>query len=116
MVRATRALHGADGAAADDQPLLRELAHHLGEALALDAAEEVLRRHGHVVEEELGGVGGLQADLVELAAAAEAGGAVGLDGEEADALGASRGSVLAATRMRLACWPLVMKIFEPVRR
>ena len=41
-----RALHRADGAAADDQPLLRELLHHLVEALALGAAEQVLRRTG----------------------------------------------------------------------
>ena len=55
-------------------------------------------------------------DLLELAAAAEARRFVGLDHHQRDALGAARvGSVLATTTIRLASWPLVMNVFEPLR-
>ena len=45
--------------------------HQVEEALAL-LAEQVRRGHPDVVEEQLGGVLGLQADLVQVAAALEA--------------------------------------------
>ncbi len=45
------AFHGANRAATDDQALLRELLHHLIEALALFGAQQVFRRDFDVVEE-----------------------------------------------------------------
>ena len=60
-----------DGGDGDRQALLRELLHQLEEALALGVAEQVLGRHAHVVEEQLGGVLAVHADLVEQLAARE---------------------------------------------
>ena len=72
----------------DDQPLLRQFLHQLIEALALLGAEQAFGRQLHVLEEQFGGVGGVQAELLELAAAAEAWRVVGLDHHQRDALGA----------------------------
>ena len=52
-------------------------------------AEQVGLRHAHIVEEQFGGVLGVQADLVQVAAALEAFHAA-LDDEQADALMAGR--------------------------
>jgi len=82
--------HGR-GAQRDREALLRQLFHQRVHALAL-AAEDVAGGNAHVVEEELGGVGGMLADLVELAAAAEAR-AVGLDEDQAHRLGAGLGGI-----------------------
>ncbi len=65
-----RALHRGDGADRERQPLLRQLLHQLHKALAFLLAEQVFRRHRDIVEEQLRGVGGVQADLVEVAPAA----------------------------------------------
>jgi hypothetical protein len=54
--------HGGDGA---PQPLLLELLHLIDEAHAF-LADGMAHRHLHVVEEDLGGVGGAHAELVEL--------------------------------------------------
>ena len=64
-----------------------ELPGDVVEALAL-LAEQVLRRHADVLEDELAGVGGVHAHLLELARDAEAGDVVALvvaqvDDEEA---------------------------------
>ena len=72
----------------DDEPLARQIVHELREALALLRSEQVLRRQPHVLEEQLGGVGGIHAELLELAAAAEAGRVVGFHHHQRDALGA----------------------------
>ena len=100
-----RALHRADAADGDDQPLLRQLLHQLHEALALALAEQVLGRHRHLVEEQLRGVLRLHADLVEVAAAAEArrgvtspSGSVGLDEQQRHPLGAIGAAGLAHHR------------------
>ncbi len=53
------------------EPLLGEVAHELGEARSL-LAQTVGHRHPHVGEEELGGVLGVQTDLVEVATPFEA--------------------------------------------
>ena len=55
----------------DREPLLRQVLHQVDEAHAL-LAEQVLGRHLDVGEGQLGGVLGVQADLVEVAAALEA--------------------------------------------
>src|SRR3954447_13574645 len=55
----------------DREPLLRKVHHQVDEPLAL-LAEQVLLRHRDVVEEELSGVLGLEADLLEVPAALEA--------------------------------------------
>ncbi len=55
-------------------------------------AEEVGRRHAHIVEEQFRGVAGLLAHLVQVASALETVGVVGLDEQQRDALGA-RGRV-----------------------
>ena len=71
-----------------DQPLLRQILHQLDETLALFAAEQVLRRQFDVLEEQFGGVGGVEAELLQLAAAAEAWRIGGLHHHQRDALGA----------------------------
>ncbi|MCY1331083.1 hypothetical protein D9M69_167340 [compost metagenome] len=76
---------GADG---DLQALPGQLLHQVGEALAF-RAEQVLRRHADVVEEQLAGVLGLHADLLQALALAEAGHR-GVHQEQADAAGAGR--------------------------
>ena len=98
----------------DDQPLLRQFLHQLGEALPFLGAEQALGRQLHVLEEQLRGVGGIHAELLELAAAAEAcASSVSTTNSEMP-LAPAFGSVLATTMIRLACWPLVMKVFEPL--
>ncbi len=71
-----------------DQPLLRQFLHQLVEALPFFGAEQARCRQLHVLEEQFGGVGGIHAELLELAAAPEALRIVGLDHEQRDALGA----------------------------
>ena len=83
-----RALDHGLGMDRDDQALARQVVHELREALAFLGAEQVLRRQLDVVEEQLGGVGGIEAELLELAAAAEARRIVGLDHHQRDAFGA----------------------------
>ena len=75
---------------ADLQALLRQLLHQLDKALAFLVAEQIGRRHAHVVEEQLRRVVRLQADLVEVAAALETFDLVGLDDDQRGALGALR--------------------------
>ena len=77
-----RALDRADRAAADDQPLLRQLLHQLNKALPLDAAQDVFGGHGDVVEKQFRRVGGFQPDLVQVAPPRKALGAVGFDGDQ----------------------------------
>jgi hypothetical protein len=89
------------------------LLHQLREALALFAAEQVLRRRDHVLEEQFRRVGGVQADLVEVAAAPETVIARGFDDDQRKALGAGP-PVRATTMIRSAVWPLVMKVFWPL--
>jgi hypothetical protein len=80
----------------------------------LFGAEQALGRQLDVLEEQLRGVGPVHAELVQLAAAAKARRVVGLDHHQRGALGALRGIGLRDDPMiRLACWPLVMKVFEP---
>src|SRR5215469_5404368 len=57
----------------DDETLARKVVHELCEALAFLATEQVLRRQLHVLKEQLGGVGGIEPEFFEFAAAAEAG-------------------------------------------
>ena len=83
-----RRLHDGDGADGDQQALARQLVHQAGEAAAL-LAQDIGGRHAHVLEEQLGGVLRVLADLLEVAPALEAG-AVGLDQHQRDALGAGR--------------------------
>ncbi|MNQ68988.1 hypothetical protein D3C85_835640 [compost metagenome] len=83
---AEQALQRNSGIQGDDQALLRQLLHEVGEALVL-FAQAIGHGHAHVVEEQFGGVGRGLAHLVELAAAAKAC-AVGLDHDQAHALGA----------------------------
>ncbi|SPA54634.1 protein of unknown function [Cupriavidus taiwanensis] len=72
----------------DDEAFLGQVVHQVAEALIL-LAEQVASRHPDVVEEQFGGVLGVHADLLQLAAAAEAL-AIGFDHDQADALGAGR--------------------------
>ena len=55
----------------DRQPLLRQLAHQIDEALAL-FAQAIGDRHADVLEKQLRRIGGILPDLVELAALLEA--------------------------------------------
>ena len=73
-------------------------------AAALVLTQEVFGRHLDIVEEELGRVGGLQPDLVEIAPARKALGALGLHRQERDALGAFGKSILdfQNTKFKLA--------------
>ncbi len=85
------------------------------ETLAL-LAEQVLDGHLDVGEGELGGVGRLQAELVQLATDGEALG-VRVDGEQGQAEAAvllGRGLVRAATITRSASTPPVMKVLAPL--
>ena len=104
---------GADG---DAEALLRQVLAQVGEALAL-LAEQVLDGHLDVGEGQLGGVGGLQAELVELAADRVALG-LGVDDEEGDAVAAVvlavAGEVRAQTITRSAWTPPVMKVLAPL--
>src|SRR5690606_36083667 len=65
-----RDLGGGEIAHGTQQPLFREEVHEVVEA-AVHFAEQVLLRHLHVVEEELGGVLALQPHLLQVAAAFE---------------------------------------------
>ena len=60
-----RRLGHADGAGGDVDPARLETAHHVLEAAALDTPDEVRRRHRAVLEEELGRVHALVAELRE---------------------------------------------------
>src|SRR6185437_10596185 len=64
-------LHGGQGlgvgAVGDAEPLLREVLPEVGKAPVL-LPQQVLGGDAHVGERQLGGVGGLQADLLQLAA------------------------------------------------
>ena len=44
----------------DDEPLARKIIHELGKTLAFLGAEQVFRRQLDLIEEELGGVGGIE--------------------------------------------------------
>ena len=74
------------GLHADDQALAWQLAHHLREALAFDAAQQRIGWHAQVVEEQLGGVARVLADFFQVLPAREAGG-LRIDQEQAHALG-----------------------------
>ncbi|MCY1378297.1 hypothetical protein D9M69_659210 [compost metagenome] len=74
------AVHPSQGA------LVGEVAHHLIEALTFDASEQGVFRNFTVFEEQLAGVGTMQADLLQALADAETGGA-GFEDEQRDALG-----------------------------
>ena len=76
-------------------------------------AQQVVGRHPHVVEEQLGGVLRLQAQLLERWPARSPACRVSTS-EQARALGAALGSVLATTITRSACQPLVMKVLLPL--
>ena len=82
-----RALHRGDGADGKREALLRQLLHQLHKTVAFLGAEQVFRRRHRIVEEQFGRVGGVQADLVEVAAAAETFIAFGLEHDQRDALG-----------------------------
>ena len=71
---------------ADREALERQVHHQLDEALALFAADQVLFRHEHVAERQLGGVVAVEAHLVELLAVVEAVHAV-LDEQQAEGIG-----------------------------
>ena len=77
--QAQRAFDHADGGGADDQPLLRQILHELVEALAFLGAEQAFGGKLHVLEEQFGGIGPIEAKLLELAAAAKAWRIAGLD-------------------------------------
>src|SRR5262245_3870727 len=62
----------------DDKTLARKIIHELREALALLGAKQTLRRKLHVLEEQFGGVGRIETEFLELAAATEAWSVVGL--------------------------------------
>ena len=73
---------------AQQQALVRQLAHQLREALAFLLAEQVVGRHAHAVEEQLGGVGGMLAELLQPPADAEARQVFGLQHDQRDAAAA----------------------------
>src|SRR5262245_5969068 len=79
-----RLLRGGNRADRDLQPLVGKLLHHLREAAAFDAAEEVRRRHARLVEEKLASVLPVHADLLQGAPDAVAGEIPGLDHHERD--------------------------------
>ena len=83
-----RPLHHRHGMVGDDHPLLRQFLHELDEALAFLEAEQVLGRQRDILEEQLRGVGGIEAELLELAAAAETRRVGGFHHHQRDALGA----------------------------
>src|SRR5262249_35971717 len=65
------ALNHGLGMNRDDETLARKIVHELREALAFLSTEQVLRRQLHVLEEQFRGVGGIEAALPELPAAAK---------------------------------------------
>ena len=84
-----RALHHRHGVNGDDQPFLRQFVHQLDEALTFLGAEQTFGRQRDVLEEQFRRVGGIHAELLQLAAAPEAWRIVGLDHHQRDALGAA---------------------------
>ena len=107
LQRALGAGHRGDR---DRQALLRQVAHQQLQPAA-DLADHVLGRHRDVVEEQLGGVLALAADLLELAPAREALG-VGGHGEQRHPVAPVR----AATITRSAWMPLETNVLEPLSR
>ena len=94
------------------QPLLLELQHLVGEALAL-LADAVALRHAHIVEEDLRGVGGAHAELVELARDLTP--LVFIGTQISDLLRWTWPSpVLASRHIQSACVPLVIHILPPL--
>src|SRR3546814_1826854 len=81
-------LAGGDALDCNAEPLLSELGHQHGEALAF-RPQQVVGWHPYVIEEEFRRVLRLQADLLQVAATLNAGRA-GVDSDQADALGAFR--------------------------
>ena len=112
-VMRTAACAVADADDRDAQPLLREVVDHLAEALAL-GAEQVRDRHARVVEEQLGGVLRVHADLLEVAAALEAPACRPRSTSMLMPLWRCVGSVLTAVTIRSALMPLVMNVFGAV--
>src|SRR5262249_31434572 len=78
--------HGL-GVDRDDEPFARQVVHQLRETLAFLGTQQVFRGQLDVLEEQLRGVGSIEAELLELAAAAKARRVVGLDHDQRDALG-----------------------------
>src|SRR5262245_14536011 len=73
-----RALDHGLGMYHNDKAFARKIFHQLREALAFLGAKQALRRKLHVLEEQFGGVGGIETELLELATATEAWSVVGL--------------------------------------
>ena len=67
----------------------------------------------HILEEQLGRVLRVHAELFEIAALREARKAA-IDQEQRDAFGAGDGSVFATMITTSAFWPLVIKVFWPL--
>ena len=78
-------------------------------------AEQVVDGHPDVAEEQLGGVLGVLAELVQFATALEARHPA-LHHQQAHPLMALRGSVFTAVMTRSALMPLVMNVFDPLTR
>jgi hypothetical protein len=95
------------------QTLARQLVDQMAEAAA-DAAEHFIGADAHVVEEQLAGVGRMHADLFQIAAALEAGQRGRRAVNSVVPLPPAFGSVLVASTTTPACWPLVMKVLEPL--
>ena len=103
--------------------LLRQLLHQLDEALAFVAADQVVGRHAHVVEEAARAVScDFRPDLVERASAA---GSPAWSCARRACRSPPRSATMplaparwiglgTRTMMMLAFWPLVMKVFGPV--
>src|SRR5690625_2096850 len=70
-------------------------------------------RNSHFIEEQLGGVLAALADFVENLAAPESR-PVSLDNDQRDARSALARICLGNNDDGSACWPLVMKVLEPV--
>ena len=83
------AFAGGDGAERQDQAFAGQFVHQVGEAAPFPA-EDLVGADFDVLEEQLGGVGGVVAHLFQVPAAGEAGQA-GVDGEQGHALGAGVG-------------------------
>ena len=79
-------LHGGNPGKRHDQALLRQLLHELHKALAFVSPQQVGGRNKHIVKEQLRGVLRVHAQLVEIAAAAEALHLIGFDHEQRHAL------------------------------
>src|SRR5262249_57223349 len=82
-----RALNHGLGMDDDDEALARKIVHELREALAFLATEQVLRRQLYLLEEQFGGVRGIEPELLKLAAAAKAGRILGFHHHQRHALG-----------------------------